>query len=732
MPQASPPRLTVESPGTLLLGGARVALFDIEEGIWSAYRQLEALVGRSLADSLAQQAGANGGAAFARALLASGPFENSRQAFLDCLDAYQGAGFGRFEVVSLRWPIGRAVIRAEDTFESWMTRRHGQQVGSPTCSYTAGALVGLVNVASGRRDIVCVERACQSRGAPSCLFEILPAGPASGARPVGVDPDPALSYQLNLLHILFDRMPMGVAVFDRNLILRRCNPTWGEYIRRYSPRRTVRVLPGLSLFELVPESRVHLGPLFDQALAGETVRRDAVRLVSGGIVSYWDLVLTPLVRYGKVVGVVEVATDATERVTAYQSLEERVAERTRELARRRQVAEALRETLAVLNSRRSLAEILDHLVAQAASLLGADAVAVWRVEPGGGDLAVQASRGLPDGYAENVRVPLGEGAVGRAAVTREPVAVPDRLAGPPVSSAVTRPEVRRFLEEARGRLRSCLAVPLVVKDEAYGSICLYYRRTRQFDRDEVELASSFADQAALAIENARLRAEAEQAAAAAERNRLARELHDAVTQTLFSANLIAEVLPRIWARDPEQGHARLAELRQLTQGALAEMRTLLLELRPSALTEADLAEVLRQLCQATGGRARLPVELEVVGDGQPPPETRVAFYRIAQEALNNVAKHSGATQAHVRLELGPRGASLTVADDGRGFDPAAVAPGRLGLGIMRERAESVGARLQIDSRPGAGTRVVVTWTTPETGEEGEPDERDRTHPRPGG
>jgi signal transduction histidine kinase len=186
-----------------------------------------------------------------------------------------------------------------------------------------------------------------------------------------------------------------------------------------------------------------------------------------------------------------------------------------------------------------------------------------------------------------------------------------------------------------------------------------------------------------------------------------------VSQTLFSASVIAEVLPRIYERDPEQGKQRLEELQQLTRGALAEMRTLLLELRPAALAEANLPDLLRQLGEAVAGRSRIPVDVQVDAAVDLPAEVGVALYRIAQEALNNVAKHSGAEHAHVTLrECGDDEFpvfELVVADDGCGFDPDVVRPGSLGLGIMTERAETIGARLEVGSVPGEGTRVRVVW-----------------------
>lgn len=208
--------------------------------------------------------------------------------------------------------------------------------------------------------------------------------------------------------------------------------------------------------------------------------------------------------------------------------------------------------------------------------------------------------------------------------------------------------------------------------------------------------------------NERLREKAALDAVAAERTRLARDLHDAVTQTLFSTTLIADVLPDLWAMNPEEGRRRLEELRQMTRGALAEMRTLLVELRPNALVEAPLATLLRQLTEAMVSRARIAIQLSAEGERKLPPDVQIGLYRIAQEALNNVVKHAKATQAVVTLRQDDA-VRLTVADDGAGFDVRTVTADHLGLRIMRERAEAIGAHLRIYSEPGEGTQVSVLW-----------------------
>jgi PAS domain S-box-containing protein len=198
-------------------------------------------------------------------------------------------------------------------------------------------------------------------------------------------------------------------------------------------------------------------------------------------------------------------------------------------------------------------------------------------------------------------------------------------------------------------------------------------------------------------------------AVTADRTRLARDLHDAVTQTLFSASLIAEVLPDLWEMDVAEAKSSTEELRQLTRGALAEMRTLLLELRPATLTQTRLGDLIRQLCEAFIGRSRLPIALVIEGERHLPPEVQVAYYRIAQESLNNIFKYARATKVDVTLCLSASGACFKVCDNGIGFDMSTAKPTSLGLRIMRERAEAIGAEFHISSTPGTGTCLEVIW-----------------------
>jgi two-component system nitrate/nitrite sensor histidine kinase NarX len=253
-------------------------------------------------------------------------------------------------------------------------------------------------------------------------------------------------------------------------------------------------------------------------------------------------------------------------------------------------------------------------------------------------------------------------------------------------------------------------VPLAVEGRVIGGIGVAHRERDTFTAHHAELALTVANQAAIALLNAELYERAQTLAAFHERQRLAQNLHDAVNQSLFSAGLIAEVLPRLWERDSDEVRRSLEDLRRLTRGALAEMRALLAELRPSILTDTDLGDLLHQLASAFTGRTNVPVAVDVTGQGHMPTEVQVAFYRVCQEGLNNVAKHADAGQVAIRLHYAEGAVQLRLCDDGRGFDPAHVSPGRSGLSMMRERAQAVGATLSIASQLDHGTVLSLDWT----------------------
>jgi signal transduction histidine kinase len=360
------------------------------------------------------------------------------------------------------------------------------------------------------------------------------------------------------------------------------------------------------------------------------------------------------------------------------------------------------QEVSVLDSDRPLSELLLDIVVQARQFLGSDGGRLFRLETADELLSLQAAVGLPGDDGELLPA-FGHGPLSQALSARRPVAVADLAASGNEHDGHSPVPVQPDY-------RACLAVPLTVRDDVFGVIALYYSEPRPFSDDDLGLASSFGDQAALAIENARLREQMERSAVAAERSRLARELHDSVTQSLFAASLTAEAL--LGASEPTSAQARegLRDVQRLTRGALAEMRALLLEMRPGALAQSPLGDLLDHVVQATRARTRIAIELTATAPRPLPPDVTIALYRIAQEAMNNVVRHSQAGKAWATLTGSDAAVQLVVGDDGRGFDQAAVGPEQLGLRIMRERAEAVGASLVIASEIGHGTVVGATWS----------------------
>jgi signal transduction histidine kinase len=377
-----------------------------------------------------------------------------------------------------------------------------------------------------------------------------------------------------------------------------------------------------------------------------------------------------------------------------------------------------------------LDEVLQALVDVAVDILDADKAAVlcWHQEDE--RWTVSMARGFCPESIAALSFARQEGITGDVVTTGRPVVVEDSLNDP--RRAHERAEALHAID-AEG-IRSFMHLPIQLEDELFGVFNVAFVKPHAFGEDQQRLFTSLSQRAALAIDNAQLYEQTEELAVVEERSRLARELHDAVTQTLFSASLIAEILPELWAGDPEEGRQLLQELQQLSRGALAEMRTLLLELRPMALVEARLEDLLRQLAEAVTGREGVPVQVTIEGRCDVPPEIHVALYRIAQEALNNVVKHAQASRVAVSLvctpclfsalrppqnQTEPDGSTaelggtkggrieLVICDDGRGFDPSVVPLGRLGLGIIRERAQAIGADLDIDTKLGWGTQIRV-------------------------
>jgi PAS domain S-box-containing protein len=394
---------------------------------------------------------------------------------------------------------------------------------------------------------------------------------------------------------------------------------------------------------------------------------------------------------GSYIGLISVHTDITERKLAEAIQREQ-----------RILAEALRDTAVALTSTLDLDEVLDRILVNIGRVVPHDFAQVLLIDTDQAYVARSRSSGERRSHDHL--------ASQRYSILDAPELRHMAESGQPVIVADIDFHMPEFQRAGLAGTRSYIGAPIRLKGATIGFLYLDSTETGFFNTAHAERLQDFARQAAIAIQNAQLHKQAQELAILKERQRLAHDLHDAVSQTLFSASVIAEALPRLWNRKPETVKPRLEQLHRLTRGALAEMRTLLLELYPTRLAEADFNELLRQLTDALQGRTRIDVSLTVEGGRSLPEDVQTALFYIAQEALNNVVKHARATRVVVHLRSQPERVELIIEDNGRGFALEQTPSTSLGLGIMHERAAAVCASLQVASAVGHGTKVAVVWT----------------------
>jgi PAS domain S-box-containing protein len=418
-----------------------------------------------------------------------------------------------------------------------------------------------------------------------------------------------------------------------------------------------------------------------------------VRTVSGEEKWVWEQGRGVVSAEGTLLALEGFISDITERVLTHQILEHRVADRTRELS-------ALYDVTAVASSSLDLEMVLDRSLDRVLAVMETDLGTVHLLDETEGMLNLVASRGIPPGdAAQVVSVPVGNGLVGWVVEQGKPLVVSNITTGP-----------RPLLAIPNGDSRAYLGVPIQTRGRVSGVLSVVGEVMQQFNAEEVALLDTIADQIGVAVDNARLYQQAEQLAVMKERSRLARELHDSVTQALYSMTLLAEAAGRqVGAGNLERVENYLARLGEAAQQSLKEMRLLVHELRPPVLGREGLVGALQQRLDAVEGRSGVETRLRMEGTLELPALVEEELYRIAQEALNNALKHAAATRVTIHIRANDQGVELEVADNGIGFNPEAVSDkGGVGLVSMRERAERLDGLLTIFSASGEGTRVRIT------------------------
>jgi signal transduction histidine kinase len=401
-----------------------------------------------------------------------------------------------------------------------------------------------------------------------------------------------------------------------------------------------------------------------------------------------------------------------QRLAAHsRELEKQLAARTDDLAALNEAEQHRAEQFRLITevshrftSTLELNEVMQQVVRLIQQSFGYYHVAIGMIEED--EVVYRVGAGIlwddPQFQFKPARLKVGkEGLSGCVAATGESLLIPDVSLEP------------RYVWMQGSQTRSELTVPISVKGNIIGVLDIQSDQLNTFDKNDLELMRSLANQAGVAIENARLYEQAKQVAVLEERQRLARDLHDSVTQTLYGMSLYAQAaVGQLALGNLEQVAENLRQIQDTSQEVLAEMRLLIYELRPPVLEHEGLDVALQARLSAVEGRAGLKTTLKSDLAGRLPAAIEEGLYRIAQEALNNVLKHAHACTITVSLSQGDKLVTMEIADDGIGFEPERVkGQGGLGLPAMQERAAALGGRLAVSSKPGAGARVIMEVQT---------------------
>jgi signal transduction histidine kinase/PAS domain-containing protein len=440
--------------------------------------------------------------------------------------------------------------------------------------------------------------------------------------------------------------------------------------------------------------------------SGEGDLRFGITLGKGDSERYFDVVSSPLgLGGGYGMGRLLVLRDITDRRRA-----EEIASVARESLRARVVElNALWRIAETVAGPGDLQRALTTAAEQVAQALEARAAAVVTFGDDGETQVVILPDRAGEHTPEDVLLQNVYGyfeAIAGLADGGSPVIINDLAAGAATVSLLQQAKILG--------LSHLLAVPLVLQAKTIGALAVVRQAGAvPFSEREVEFVQSAASTMAAAIVHGRLREEENQKTASLVREHLARDLHDAVTQSVYSANLIAQALPAILQRDEAEGLAGLMQLQRLVRSALAELRILLYELRPGTLTGVGLDQLLERLGDSIAGQANVNVRIDTRMEYELPAHVKTALYRIAQEAFNNIVKHARAERVWASAISDAHGVTLDIEDDGIGVDMDAVAGDHMGLGIMRERAEEIDAEFAVHRIDPTGTQVTVRWTRPD-------------------
>ncbi len=389
-----------------------------------------------------------------------------------------------------------------------------------------------------------------------------------------------------------------------------------------------------------------------------------------------------------------------------QVLETRVAERTRELSTLLGVSQNLSATL-------DQPALLNMIFEQIDRLIDYDAGSIFEIQDG---------KMVTLHYAGPEQASYAAGSVWAVSGhhqeivhTSRPVVIGDVRSDDPMAALFRQVSMEDWLGDVPAHIVSWIGVPIKVKDRVIGILTLDSAKPDHFNDRHAELLMAVAQQAGLALENARLYTQASKSAAQAERSRLARDLHDSVSQAIYGIVLASRTLEKLADPNDARMAAPLQHILSLSEASMAEIRALIFELRPESLEREGIVAALNKQADAIRARYGLVVEIDMCpSEPAVPLAVKEAVYRIAQEAMHNTVKHAHARHLWLKLACNDGMGVLEVRDDGVGFDVNAAHTSQMGLGTMQERAHAVGGSLKIQSEPKHGTviRAVIPALSP--------------------
>jgi PAS domain S-box-containing protein len=458
-------------------------------------------------------------------------------------------------------------------------------------------------------------------------------------------------------------------------------------------------MEGKTLREVFGEAADDLEPSYRSALAGTPVVFDRIR----GDDIYEGRIVPMRGEDGTVQGGMTLVQDVTAQRRAQAELRERermlesgVAQRTRELSTLLRVSREMTATL-------EIQPLLDTVLGQLHEVVDFTAAAVF--EHDGNDVVQLVGQGDLD--FDRLK-PYLRGEFARQPTPRDVVCISDLERDASETAHQIRTNLAVGSPPLAIRWVSVIQVPLIIRDHLIGLLLILHPKPAFYDDRHAQLAGAFANQAAIAIQNARLYQQAQSLAVLQERQRLARELHDSVSQSLYSISLGTATSMELVHRDPEKAMQSLRFVSDSATTGMAEMRALLFELRPESLQVEGLVIALQKQAAAVHARNRIDVQTTLCEEPHAPLQVKEAIYRIAQEAMHNVVKHANASKIVLNLQKESDQLSLFVQDDGKGFNTNVPGVG-LGLRSMRERVERVGGTLTVQSASGEGTRILALF-----------------------